>query len=73
MKDLTDASFKKVANGDYRPKSGGALFNAGDNGLYSSYAISATDLDGNPRVLNKAIDLGCWEVMSGASTRIILR
>ena len=32
---------------------GGALFNAGDNTLYSSYATSTTDLDGAPRIQGK--------------------
>jgi hypothetical protein len=34
---------------------------------------SATDLDGNPRVLNKGIDLGCWEMQAGLGFQIIVR
>jgi hypothetical protein len=71
--NLTDDAFKNFAGGDYRPKRGGALINAGDNTLYSSYATSELDLDGNPRVLNRTIDLGCWEVESNVGFRIILR
>ena len=31
------------------------------------------DIDGNPRVLNKSIDLGCWEVQAGLGFQIIVR
>ena len=31
------------------------------------------DLDGNPRVLNRTIDLGCWEVGSNLGFCIIVR
>ena len=71
--NLTDAAFKDAANGNYRPKRGGALINAGDNTLYSSYATSELDLDGNERVLNRTIDLGCWEVGSNLGFCIIVR
>jgi len=37
--DLTDADFKNYAGGNYLPKTGGALVNAGTNELYASYAI----------------------------------
>jgi hypothetical protein len=73
VKNLTDDAFKNFAGGDYRPKRGGALINAGDNTLYSSYATSELDLDGNERVLNRTIDLGCWEGESNVGFRIILR
>ena len=71
--NLTDADFKNVANGNYRPKSVGALVNAGDNDRYSSYAISGTDLDGKRRIQGKIVDIGCFEAMSGAATHIILQ
>jgi len=71
--NLTDAAFKSVANGDYRPKSDSALFNGGDNGRYSSYATSSTDLDGNPRIKGKIIDIGCFEVDSGRGFTLIVR
>ncbi len=31
------------------------------------------DLDGNERVLNRTIDLGCWEILSNIGFRIIVR
>ena len=70
---LTGADFKDVANGNYRPNMGGKLFNAGTNDLYSSYATSATDLDGNERISGKIIDIGCWEASAGLGLRIIVR
>ena len=71
--NLTDDAFMNLAGGDYRPKRGGALFNAGDNTLYSSYATSTTDLDGAPRIQGKIIDIGCWEVQAGLGLQIIVR
>ena len=73
VKDLTDAAFKNYVKGDYRPKREGALVNSGTNDLYSSYATSATDLDGNERISGKSIDIGCWEVSAGLGLRIIVR
>ena len=73
VKDLTDAAFKNFAGGDYRPKRGGALFNAGDNDRYSSYATSTTDLDGAPRIQGKIIDIGCWEAATGIGSVYYLR
>ena len=73
VKDLTDAAFRDAANGNYRPKRGGALFNAGDNALYSSYATSALDLDGNPRIQGKIIDIGCYEAATGIGSVYYLR
>ena len=73
VKDLTDAAFKNYASGDYRPKREGALVNSGTNDLYSSYATSATDLDGNERISGKIIDIGCWEASAGLGLRIIVR
>ncbi len=71
--NLTDAAFKSVAGGNYRPKRDGALYNAGDNDRYSSYATSTTDLDGAPRIQGKIIDIGCWEMQAGLGFQIIVR
>ena len=73
VKDLTDAAFRDAANGNYRPKRDGALYNAGDNTLYSSYATSTTDLDGAPRIQGKIIDIGCWEAATGIGSVYYLR
>ena len=71
--DLTDAAFKNYANGDFRPKGGGALCNAGTNELYSAYATSATDLYGAQRIQGKVIDIGCYEAATGAGLQIYVR
>lgn len=51
------AIFKNYARGDYRPKMGGPLVNAGTN--YEDMA--ATDLAGKPRRVERRIDIGCYE------------
>ena len=71
--NLTDAAFKNYAKGDYRPKREGALVNSGSNDLYLSYATSATDINGAPRIQGKIIDIGCWEVLSSVGSLIIVR
>ena len=52
------AFFKDYANGDYRPKTGGPLVNAGEN-----YAgMAAVDLTGvQKRQIGKRIDIGAYE------------
>ena len=71
--NLTDAAFKDAANGNYRPKSNGALFNAGDNERYSSYATSLTDLDGGKRIQGRIIDIGCYEASAGIGSVYYIR
>ena len=71
--NLTDAAFKSVAAGDYRPRCRGVLFNAGDNERYASSATSALDLDGNPRIQGKIIDIGCYEAATGIGSVYYLR
>ena len=56
--DLTAAAFKDYANGDYTPVAGGALYNAG---VTPEGWENLTDLAGGPRVVGKAIDIGCYE------------
>ena len=73
VKDLTDAAFRDAANGNYRPKRDGALYNAGDNDRYASSATSALDLDGNPRIQGRIIDIGCWEAATGIGSVYYLR
>ena len=49
--------FKDYANGDYVPKTGGPLVNAGAD--YDG--MSATDLAGKARKIGKGVDIGCYE------------
>ena len=55
---ITSAAFKDYANGDYTPVAGGALYNAGAT---PEGWENLTDLAGGPRVVCKAIDIGCYE------------
>ena len=75
VKDLTDKAFRHSERGDYTPKSGGALVDAGTSwDDYLSYgAMSATDLAGNARVLRRLLDIGCYENQASAATTIIMR
>ena len=70
---LTDEDFKNYARGKYAPKPDSALVNAGSSERYAAYAISATDLAGNPRVIKKMIDIGCYEALSGIGFQLIVR
>ena len=49
--------FKDYGRGDYRPKTGGALVNKGQN--YEP--TPAKDLGGNKRLIGSKIDIGCYE------------
>ena len=54
-----DPVFRNPARGDYRFRSGSLAQNAG---TYSAWMDGAIDLNGNPRILNKEVDIGCFEV-----------
>ena len=71
--NLTVEAFKNYAGGNYTPKSGGVLVDAGSNELYASYATSATDLAGNPRIIKKIIDIGCYEALSASGFQLVVR
>lgn len=52
-----DDFFKDFANGDFRPRTGGKLYNKGATPSIST----SVDLLGNPRVFGRTIDIGCYE------------
>ncbi len=56
--------FKDYANGDYRPKSGGALVNAGTNYV----GLASLDLAGNSRLVGSKVDIGAYECQSSGFT-----
>ena len=49
--------FIDAAHGDYHLAVGSPCIDAGDN----SYVTSETDLDGNSRIVNEQVDIGCYE------------
>ena len=61
--------FRNYANGDYRPKTKGALY---DKGIDLLVAVSV-DLAGKPRVFGKAIDIGCYESQMKAGFSVVIR
>ena len=71
---LTDADFVDYAGGNLRQKRDSQLINRGTTDTtYRPEDCSSLDLDGNPRVLNKSVDLGCWEMQAGLGFQIIVR
>ena len=54
--------------GDYRPKTGGALINTGDQTLFSGLNANTKDLDGSPRLTGANIDLGAYEALVQSQT-----
>jgi hypothetical protein len=71
---LTDDDFRDSAGGNLRPMRNSKLIDKGTmDVVYRPADCSNIDLDGNPRVLNRSIDLGCWEVESAKGFIIYLR
>lgn len=58
--EVGSSDFVDYSNDDYRPVAGGALFNAGVADPRGD-AASATDLNGDPRIMKQIIDIGCYE------------
>ena len=54
-----DPMFANALNGDYRLLPGSPCIDVGNNGAVP--ADIATDLDGNPRIVNDTVDLGAYE------------
>jgi len=60
--------FKNPAEANFRLRSGSPAINNG-----TEVSTSATDLDGNPRVFGKSIDIGCYELQHAAGTLLMVR
>ncbi len=58
-----DPQFFDPVNGDYHLRGTSPLVNTGTNGAPS---LPTTDLDGEPRVFNGTVDLGCYEFNNAA-------
>ena len=58
-----DPKLRNPARGDWRIRSTSPCVNAGDNGPWEG-AEDATDIRGSgyPRILNKTVDIGCYEI-----------
>mgnify|MGYP005638622975 CR=1 FL=1 len=56
---IVDPEFFDVANGDFHVTMGSPAINAGLNTAVTD--PEATDLDGNPRILNDTVDIGAYE------------
>ncbi len=73
--NLTDATpidvFRNFPAGDFRLKTGCIAFNAGTTEGLSF--LPSVGLDGNPRVMFDAIDIGCYECQRKLGMAIILR
>ena len=54
----TDAKFSNAVRGDYRPRQASSLV---DNGVNAAWMETATDLRGHSRIINKRVDIGCYE------------
>ena len=68
---LTDAnfSFRRPANDDYTVKYGPTI----DTGNNYAWMTGATDLAGRPRIIGKAVDMGCYEREKDHATRVMVR
>ena len=68
---LTDSNFRFVnaANGDYRVKRGPSI----NAGLNLDWMVGATDLAGNPRILDHIVDIGCYESDKSKPTRFLVK
>ena len=71
---VAEASFRNYAKGNFVPRTGGVLENAGTtwNDYLGSGAVSETDLEGKPRRIGPRLDVGCYEG-DAAVTLIILQ
>ena len=56
--------------GWYAPRRNSPAVNAG---LEQSWAAGTFDLAGNPRLYGRHIDMGCYELQSGAGTMLLMR
>ncbi len=71
---LTDGDFVDYAGGNLRQNRTSQIINRGTLDPACRPADGATlDLDGNPRLIGRRIDLGCWEVSPSVATVIIVR
>jgi Right handed beta helix region len=61
--NITNAPLFVNTNGDFHLQSNSPCINSGNN----AYVMSATDLDGNPRIVGGTVDIGAYEYQTPAS------
>ena len=66
---ITTAAFKDFAAGDYRPKTNGALMNAG--AWVEGFTEETLDLAGGKRLRGRSLDIGCYEGLPAGLTFVI--
>lgn len=66
-----DPGFKNAAALDFHLKGASDAVNAGDNAVWQGVE-NAVDLDGNPRIFRKIVDLGCYECQTAARTVLLV-
>jgi hypothetical protein len=59
----SDPKFVNYAGGNLRLQTNSPCINAGDN----AYVVGSTDLDGNPRIVGGAVDIGAYEYQTPTS------
>jgi len=66
----SDPQFENAGTGDYRLRLTSPCI---DKGGYAEWMYSATDMAGNPRVLNGTVDIGAYETAFKASPKVFLQ
>lgn len=61
-----EALFANAAENDFRPAAGSPCINSGNN----DFVEGATDLDGNPRIVNGKVDIGAYEYQAGSQADV---
>jgi len=59
--NVQTVEFVDFGGGDYRLRAGPAV----DSGTNQTWMVGATDLAGNPRILNAVVDMGAYEYVTG--------